>query len=166
MSNLLLAILLASLAFIILVIVARRPHYHRNLALSQVKTHLEALLKRGYNGGFIIIEDMHSDRFVQLAKYIKKKGDIGIELSFPKAPWSEQYYGKFKEWLRSEKIPFIIQAVDSTPVTEFIDIDCHSNIGMALGLVESIFKDIFKIREPLLRVRGEKISAKDVLIDS
>lgn len=154
------------IAIIIVLMLGRRPHYHKNLTIPQVRIHFDALLKRGYNGGFIIIEDMNSERFIQFAKYIKKKGEIGLELSFPKAPWSEVYYEKFKQWLRSEKIPFIIQSVDSTPVTEFIDIDCRSNIGMALGLVESIFKDVFQIREPLLRVRGEKISAKDILIDS
>jgi hypothetical protein len=109
---------------------------------------------------------MHSDKFVQFAKYIRKKGIIGLELSFPKAPWPEEYYNKLKEWLRNEKIPFIIQPVDSKPVSEFIDIDCEANVPMALQLLKNIFQEIFQVKNPLLKIRGDNISPYDKLIDS
>ncbi|MFQ5846382.1 MAG: hypothetical protein ACE5IQ_01770 [Candidatus Methylomirabilales bacterium] len=166
MTYLLFAALIALGIVVLLMIMANRPHYHKNVTLPQIRVHLHALLKRGYDGGFIIIEDMKSEKFVQYAKYIKDKGNIGLELSFPRASWSETYYEKLKDFLRSQNIPFRVQPVDSETVTEFIDIDCHSNIELALHLVEGIFCNIFHIEDPSFRVRGENISARDELIDS
>lgn len=166
MTSLLIVALIVLSIFVLVIMMAKRPHYHKNVTLAQIRVHLEALLKRGYDGGFIIIEDMKSDKFVQFGKYIKEKGNIGLELGFPKAPWAEMYYDKFKGFLRSENIRYVTQSVNSKPVTEFIDVDCHTDIDLALKLVEGIFCDVFQIKEPSFKVRGENISAKDELIDS
>jgi hypothetical protein len=144
----------------------KRPLYHKNVTLPEIGIHLRALLKRGYDGGFIIIEDMKSEKFIQFAKYVRENGNIGLESSFPRAPWSEKYYEKLKDFLRSQNIPFLAQPVTSDPVTEFIDIDCHSDIDLAVRLVEGIFCNVFQVRELSFRVRGENISAKDELVDS
>lgn len=166
MTPLLIGALIALSIFLLLITMAKRPHYHKNVTLAQIRIHLEALLKRGYDGGFIIIEDMKSDKFVQFGKYVKEKGNIGLELGFPKAPWSETYYDNFKGFLRSENIRYVTQSVNSKPVTEFIDVDCRTDIDLALRLVKGIFCDVFQIKEPSFKVRGENISAKDKLIDS
>src|SRR5258706_14349241 len=122
MITLFISIACATIALVI-ILWAKKPLYHKNLSIEQTTGHLNALLKRGYNGAFIIIEDMNSDKFVQFAKYIKRKGVIVLELSFPRSPWSEQYYGSLKDWLRKEKIQFIIQGVDFKPVIEFLEVD-------------------------------------------
>jgi len=166
MTYLVLAALITASIAIVLIIAAKRPYYHKHVTFPGIRVLLQALLKRGYDGGVLIIEDMKSEKFVQFAKYIKEKGTIGLESSFPQAPWSAQYYEKVKEFLRSEGIPFVVQRVDTSPVTEFIDIDCRTDIDLALRLVEGIFHNVFQIREPSFKVRGENISALDQLIDS
>jgi hypothetical protein len=151
---------------IIVVTLARQPYYHRNITLEEIPVYVSALWKRGYDRGFLVIEDMKSDKFVQFAKYIKEKGHIGIRLDFPRAPWSEPYYEKLRYFLRDHDIPFSTQSVETQPVTEFLHVDCGSDLQRACRIVEGIFRDVFDTSEPVFKVWGHNISAEDKLIDS
>jgi len=53
---------------------------------------LELLLKRGYDGAFAVFTDHRSERFLQFRKYIQANRQIGLEMHFPRALWSESYY--------------------------------------------------------------------------
>lgn len=151
---------------LVLMKIAKRPYYRKNANLAEVRGYLHALLKRGFDGGFVIIEDMNSERFVQFSKYVRDKGHIGIEFSFPKAPWSVRYYDKIKDFLMNQNIAFVIQQVNSHSVTEFVDVDCDSDIDLSVGLVKETFYNIFGIQNPSFRIRPVNISVRDELIDT
>jgi hypothetical protein len=70
----------------------RWKRLYDNLKAGDLKTVADLLLRSGREGGFIVITEKGSGRFVQFRKYIHRKGEFGLELGFPKAPWSETYY--------------------------------------------------------------------------
>lgn len=78
------------------------------LTLADVRAQADLLLRRGYEGGVMIVTDVPSDRFVQFKKYIHRKGEFGLELGFPKAPWSLSYYDDVVTLVERQGIPFVL----------------------------------------------------------
>ncbi len=151
----------------VLYVLARRPYCHKNVMLSDIRVYLEALLKRGYEGGFIVISEVGSKRFIQFEKYIRGKGNIGLQLSFPRAHWSDSYFQALKSVLAGQNIRFEIQRVDADSVAEFLEVDCHSDLGLAVRLVDIIARQVFQMKDAaLFEIRFTNVSARDELIDT
>src|SRR5262245_45020356 len=104
---------------------------------------MEMLLKRGFDGAFVIFDEAKSERFVQFRKYIRGNGVIGLECHFPKAPWSSPYYRAVIDVLDRERLPFDEVQGSGKPVSEFLRIDFEADVASATRLVEHIFTEIF-----------------------
>lgn len=142
------------------------PLVHRNVPFDQLLKFIDALLRRGRDGAFLIIKENDSKRFIQFSKYIKVKGDFGIELSFPRTDWSLPYYEDFQNYLKRQNIPFVIQKTNTSPTSEFTDVDCGQDTTRAISLIEGVFREVFKQgSSPAYEIEGRGISARDILID-
>ena len=135
---------------------------HNRLRLPDVRKYLEVLLERGGGGGFLIIRDPGSERFIQFKKYVgptEGNGGGGIIAHFPKTSWSNRYYEPLKAFLHRENVPFSILPVDTLPTTEFLEIDFGTDIDKATRIVEGIFREVFLMPGELrFRIRGDGIS--------
>ena len=162
-----LAILLGGFGCYCVVIVRSRRKQFDSLTLPDVRNWIEILLKRGRDGGFIIITDIPSGKFVQIKKYVRRTGDYGLRMDFPKAPWSLAHYDAVSDVLQKDAVSFSALPTDDDPVTEVIVVDFHRDTGLALAVVERILFDVFGLpRDRRFRLRGEDISYKDEVIDT
>ena len=64
------------------------------------------LLRRGYEGAFVIFTDRETDRFVQIRKYIRAPGCFGLEMHFPRVKWSEPYYANAQRTMTQMGLQF------------------------------------------------------------
>jgi hypothetical protein len=70
-----------------------------------------------------------------------------------------RYYESLKAFLHRENMSFSILEVDTPPTTEFIEIDCRTNIDQATRIVEGVFREVLRVPGDLrFRVRGDGIS--------
>jgi hypothetical protein len=142
-----------------------RPYTWRVLA-TDLGPYLDRLLRRGYNGSFVLIEEPGTGRFVQFAKYIKRKGDIGLELGFPRTTWSEPYFRNLQEYLVANDIPFKRQPVATPPTTEYLDVDCGTDTAKAFRIADAILTSMFQTPPSTrLKVRFSHLALYDELID-
>ena len=94
------------------------------------------------NNGYLVITEINSKYFVQLAKYIYRN-TYGIELTFPKAEWSSNYYDDLLVILKQQNIDYeIIEKVGNDDL-EFIKVDFKKDSEGAFELVKKIFIQVF-----------------------
>jgi hypothetical protein len=135
--------------------------------LEKLRVAIEALLRRGYNGGFLVIKVPYSSKFVQLRKYIHSPGKYGIELGFPRAKWSEMYFDDvFAYCKRAGLQPVLKDEIWRNSTMEFIYADFGRDIDMAHSCILYILIEILRVNEKkgfyALLERG---STKDILVD-
>ena len=106
----------------------------------QLSRPLQDLIERGRGDGYVILRLEGSNRFIQFNKYTNQGGD-GIELSFPNADWSREYFGKLQSVCNAEGIPYRVST--GSDGMSFVDIDCGIDIDFALGLVNTINARVF-----------------------
>lgn len=128
----------------------RRPVIHKNIPQEDLIYSLKELYLRGYNGGYIVIQvptdDKKFKRFVQLSKYIVRKGKVGLEFDYPLAEWSKPYYDQLKEILAEEDVTFEIQKTDEEMVTEFLNIDFKKDLEKAAHICRLIFQRLYGLK--------------------
>jgi hypothetical protein len=132
---------------------AKQPARHRiNVAQGNFRLYLEALLYRGYDGGYMIIEAPDRRRFIQFSKYIKNERVAGLQFDFPRAPWSEEYFGPLKALLDRRNYTNEIEKVDPAPkqrlknqVVEFLVIDLDQDLDKASELSKLVFLEVFRL---------------------
>ena len=131
----------------------RQPAKHRlNIEQGDFGNFIEALLYRGYDRGFMIVEAPDRKRFIQFTKYVKKRKQAGLQFDFPCAPWSMEYFEPLKEILSQRKFEYVIQPVKPLPklrpedqVSEFIVVDLHQDLDAAVELTKIVLLEIFKL---------------------
>ena len=126
--------------------------YRLNIAEGDFRNYIEALLYRGYDRGFMIVEAPDGKRFIQFRKYIKKKNQVGLQFDFPRAPWSAEYVQPLKDSLSQHKFNYEIQHVTPVPklkpedqVSEFIVVDLSQDLDAAVELTKLVLLEIFKL---------------------
>ena len=103
------------------------------------------LYKSGYNGGFIMIEAPIDGHFIQLSKYIKSKGKMGLQLDFPLADWSRTLFPKLISLLEDNAIPFIREKTSTETVPEFLTVDFNRDVSVAAKVIVLILKEVFAL---------------------
>jgi len=155
------SILFLIIAIIFMFCISKGPLY----SLDKLEIPIHAILKRGYNGGFLVIQPIGSRFFLQFSKYILKKGIYGIELNFPKVSWSEQYYEELIKYCKEKGLLYKRQITDSK--SEFINIDLNQDIEKANLLTRHIFCEILQIdKNTRYSVLLENSHLFDELVDS
>lgn len=110
-----------------------------------VRDNIAWALRCCFHNGFLVIEDLDANRFIQFRKYIPggQIGGHGLEFSFPNAPWSRAYFPKLRDILTAKGIPFREARENRGHVTAFIHVDCGQDVEMAFDLARRCFFDIF-----------------------
>lgn len=157
--------LLVSFALATLRIHRRRMKEWNNLDREGVERGLEVLLKRGYDGAVAILTEPATQRFVQFQKYIGDQGTIGLQMHFPRAPWSEPFYSGVSEMLQRRGVSIHRTAVQGTPVVEFLEADFGSDVALAATVVDDVFAHIFGAPNTRLQFRADDICPLDVIVD-
>jgi hypothetical protein len=160
-----LLISIALLAGLVVWKIGNRPRIHK-VSLRDLSRYIGALFRRGYNQGFMVIQDPASDHFVQLSKYIRPDSIVGLRCDFPKAAWSAQYYARVEKELCHRKIPFsAFDTKSASGVTEFLVIDLESDPDAAVKLVRLIFQDVFGFpANYVVNIHFRNISVRDEMI--
>ncbi|HID70189.1 MAG TPA: hypothetical protein EYP35_06965 [Desulfobacterales bacterium] len=137
-------------------------------SLSSLRQPITDLLRRGYNGGFLIIDVSGSKFFVQFRKYINKPKDYGIELSFPQVERSGPYFDRLISICKEGNYDFeIVKEKQDNESLNFLYVDFGQNISKAHNFVKIVIVDVFDLEEDVvLYVRLENASIiKDELIE-
>lgn len=122
------------------------------------------LLRSGLNGGFIIITHARSKTWIQLSKYIRARGDYGIELSVPEVDWTRPYFAQIEALIDRHRL--VSRIVAGSDGTRFLDVDFGKDAQKAAETGRAIFRDVF--RAPLsgrFHYETSGIAALDQLID-
>jgi hypothetical protein len=135
--------------------------------LASIEEPIGALLKRGYDGGFLVIKISYSRKFIQLRKYINAPGEYGISLVFPKAAWSLGYFDKLEEFCKKVGIDYTIEMGGSDKhAMEFLFVDFGKDSARAHEFVVQLLVEVFNVDEDVtLFVRLEDAAVEDRLID-
>jgi hypothetical protein len=113
--------------------------------LPDVKANADRLLRGGAEGEFLTVTDPESERFVQFRKYVHGKDELGLELGFPRAPWSEKYYDDVLKLVEAETLPLVLQPTNDSPVTEFLLVDFGMDTRRLVITIARIFHEIFGV---------------------
>jgi hypothetical protein len=132
--------------------------------LSTLDRPIRALLRRGYDGGFIVIKRYRKTPFVQLRKYIRCPGDYGIELSFPMVDWSMRYVPAVEQLCDAQNLGHTKES--HRGAMPFLYVDFGHDVENAHSFVVRVLTDVFGWSEDTkcfaLLEHGDP---RDVLID-
>lgn len=132
-----------------------RPVEHlEEVGLTDLQRCLDILLQRGYDLGFVVFEIPGDQRFVEFSKYVRDQNNRGLQLDFPRAPWSEPYYEQVKSLLEGKGIAYQVEDTPDGPVREFIQVDFAQDLGRAADTGREIFERVFRV-DPKTRVTAD-----------
>lgn len=135
--------------------------------LETVQKPINGLLKQGYNGGFLIIDISGSKYFFQLRKYIHAPGDYGIELCFPHAKWSINFFQEVVSLCNRDGLIYSIRTENADGSLEFLYVDFEKNVALAHKCLKNILLEVFGLNENvILFARLENATTENKLIDS
>jgi len=135
------------LAIILVIIASSRLLKGRRYSISELSIAIDALLKRGFNGGFLVIKRWSNPEFLQLRKYIKDPSDYGIELCFPRANWSVAYFDSVSRYCDSNNFEYRSEIWNDQDGMEFLVVDFGQDVRGASGFVVEIFREVFSVDE-------------------
>ena len=113
-------------------------------SLEELKGALEQLLEWGRSNGFLVITPIGSNAFIQFNKYMLSATEAGLELSFPRAAWSRDYFSAVEQLCDGEAIEYRIEHRPDNHM-EFLTIDCRDDIPLAHKLTAQILTRVFDI---------------------
>jgi hypothetical protein len=148
---------------------ARLPYRARNIPRAGIGSLLEAVLRRGYDGGLMIIEvrERRGDqRFVQFRKYIRPGREIGLQYGFPSSRWSAKYWAQLLETLKRHSIQFDVIETGRTDTSAFVCVDVGTDIQRAVQLTDVTLTVLGVPESARLDVLLAHGSPRDELIDT
>ena len=129
-----------------------------------MKRELDVLLRRGYDGGYLILTDLATDRFTQFRKYVYPHGQFGLTTHFPRVDWTEQFYSGVQDVLRHMRIPFQRKIMEEG--IETIEADFGKDLDAATEFGTRIFTEVFGLDRPSISATGDGMSPFDETIDT
>lgn len=156
-SEYILIAIFAGAALLAALFLYRRPRQNEQMGevgLSDLQRCLEILLQRGYDLGFVVFEIPGDQRFLEFSKYVRDQDNRGVQLDFPRAPWSEPYYEQVKSLLEGKGIAYQVEDTPDGPVREFIQVDFAQDLGRAAATARDIFERVFRV-DPAIRLSAE-----------
>ena len=145
MRSLILSIPLVLIALCGVIWFLRRPPRYRKRVDDDLTKFFKALRDEDYENGFLVIEAPNKKRFIQFARYTRKK-KAGIQFDFPLAPWSEKYYEKLKTVLEDHGIDCETQTTGQATVVSFITVDLKQDLAKAMELSRLVLLEVFKLK--------------------
>ena len=117
------------------------PRYNGRVG-DDLSEFFRALLEGDYHLLFI---EPDKERFVQFALYMKD-GVRGLELGFPRAPWSEHYYKVLKNLLDEQGVDYDTETTGGTVVLSFINVDFKADWAGAMKFAKLMLLEVFKLK--------------------
>ncbi len=111
--------------------------------LDELKQSIIDLDKRGLNHSTLIIDKLFSKKFVQFRKLIDD-GESNIQLSFPNATWSKEYFPKVLNIVKNDNLNFSISQGEQSDKMEFLYINFKKDVGLAHSVMAKILLEVFK----------------------
>lgn len=143
------------------------PSHGQYSDIALIKDWLAHLLRRGYERGYLRLVHKQSGQFLQFRKYIRGKGDYGIEVECLGLDWTEGTWDKAKRTVQHSGLPHRIEPLRTkTGSREGLIIDCHQDTAAAYEIGRAIWREVFGLT---LETRYDAIrggwSEVDELID-
>jgi hypothetical protein len=124
---------------------AKQPYVHRKIAQAEIAKHLEVLLRRGYDRGFLCVRLPRDSRFLQYSKYLGPGNVVGLQFDFPLAKWSQDYYGGVKRLLSDLGLSYETADVANGNIREFIVVDLKQDLSLASDLARRVLTDVYAL---------------------
>lgn len=137
-------------------------------SLDDLRSSLAYLLRCGLDGGSMTITFKPLEKSIRFQKYIRSKGDYGIEFSFPGADWSSPYFPVLKDYCVEKGMDFrmVEEEGDGRNPTETFHVDFGKNIERANEFSIHVINDILGIPEDAkFNGSGSGYSKKSQLTD-
>ncbi len=122
---------------------SRRPETEGAKDFAGVEDQIERLLRSGRRWAYVIFYPLGFDGFLQFRKYIRAKGDYGIELGFPDADWSRAYVAPLHAWCVRNNTPLMTVVEQGSVSMNVIYVDCGRDVEKACRLVKGIMAEVF-----------------------
>jgi hypothetical protein len=81
-------------------------------------------------------------KFVQFARYQADDGAYGLELAFPNAPWSEDFFPKVVTAASRQGLPYEIEEAEGD-VARFVFVKFGGSVESAAEFAKTILNEIF-----------------------
>lgn len=147
------------------IVKAVRWGHYRDFAV--IESWPEILLRRGYDGGYYAFVHEPTGQSFEFRKYIRAKGDYGLELRVHNLDWLVNIVEKSKAVAESVGLPFRVEESRTKDgVRGVLVIDCRQDSAAAYQLGRSIWTRVFELsdRTPF-QVYCVRLSSTDELID-
>lgn len=121
-----------------------KPARYRRLNAGRIQSLVRTLLYRGFDGGALFVEDRSGTRFVQLTKYVSSH-EAGIQLDFPRAPWSEPFYDRARSRMQELGLSPKEASTWRSDTMAFVTVDLQHDVDAATRLVIALCLDVLGI---------------------
>jgi hypothetical protein len=138
-------------------------------SIENMEVSLRTLLRRGYHGGYLMIQKRRLQLFVQVRKYTRDNGVVGIELAFPNAVWSQKYFKELERYCSDCSIPYtkILENPSSVSEMEFLYVDFGEDVRFATEVILHILVNIFQLpKDSTLSIVLHNSSPRDDSVNS
>lgn len=116
----------------------------RHSDFSLIKDWLAVVLRRGYEDAYLRLVHEPSGRFLHFRKYIRGKGDYGLEFRGFSSDWLESAWRKAQGMADDAGLSHRVEPAKSEDGSESsLIIDCGQDAAAAYGLAQSVWTGIF-----------------------
>lgn len=125
------------------------------------------LLRRGYAGGYLTLVHEPTGRFIHFRKYIRGKGDYGLELRVRNLDWLMSILQRARSVVESAGLPHRVEhSKTEDGFRDVLIVDCGRDTAAAYDLGRSICTGVFEISlQTPFKVYSDGLSTTGELID-
>jgi hypothetical protein len=121
------------------------PVKHRGLEPRKIRNLLHTLLLNGSDSSILVIRVRKDERFVQFRLRMPDGADPGLELGFPRAPWSDRLFDEVARLVDEYAVPYDRVPTGEGVVTEFLVADFGSDVEGAQRLTTALLTSVYGV---------------------
>lgn len=123
------------LIFLLIKIRSFFPAY-LNLGIDDLFVHVEALYRRGYDEGQLVIKPLRTSHVYIARKRIHSRGKISLEVEYPFEPWPESFHGYMEQYLKENNLNGT--RIGKGHTLSVIQVDCKESVQVCNALCGEI----------------------------
>ena len=105
---------------------------------------LTQLLGHEQEQAFLSIRPKFSaNKFLQFSRYEMDEGQVGLELAFPSAPWSTDYFPKVVTAASKQGLSYEVKETEGA-VNRFVLVKFGDSVNRAAAFAKSVLTEIFE----------------------
>ena len=114
-----------------------------SIGSDQLEAPLRQLLTCELESAFLSVRPKFSqEKFLQFSSYETGEGQRGVELAFPNAPWSEDYFPRVVTAASTDGLSYEIEEAEGD-VTRFVFVKFGDSAHSAADFAKSVLNEIF-----------------------